>query len=215
MLFSPPQNSSSLQASPGFWLGILGTPTFLPPIEMGLNLKWASLHPLGTSFYTQQLLVPSLPSCPTQGMAFLHNSIIGYHGSLKSSNCVVDSRFVLKITDYGLASFRQGHESEGSHALYASECPASPPRAWSPSHPLGKPEPCAPLTPDSPAPASEKLWTAPELLQKGTLHLLPPAMQKADVYSFGIILQEIALRSSAFYVEGIELSPKGEKGPGV
>ncbi|KAM3848645.1 atrial natriuretic peptide receptor 2 isoform 3-T3 [Vipera latastei] len=108
-----------------------------------------------------------------KGMAFLHNSIIGYHGSLKSSNCVVDSRFVLKITDYGLASFRQGHESEGSHALYA-----------------------------------KKLWTAPELLQKGTLHLLPPAMQKADVYSFGIILQEIALRSSAFYVEGIELSPK-------
>uniref|UniRef100_A0A8C6XGF7 Guanylate cyclase n=1 Tax=Naja naja TaxID=35670 RepID=A0A8C6XGF7_NAJNA len=108
-----------------------------------------------------------------KGMTFLHNSIIGYHGSLKSCNCVVDSRFVLKITDYGLASFRQGHESEGNHALYA-----------------------------------KKLWTAPELLQKGTLLLLPPAMQKADVYSFGIILQEIALRSGAFYVEGIELSPK-------
>ncbi|KAH0617284.1 hypothetical protein JD844_015319 [Phrynosoma platyrhinos] len=54
-----------------------------------------------------------------KGMAFLHNSIIGYHGSLKSSNCVVDSRFVLKITDYGLASFRQSSESEGNHALYA------------------------------------------------------------------------------------------------
>ncbi|XP_070599803.1 atrial natriuretic peptide receptor 2 isoform X2 [Erythrolamprus reginae] len=108
-----------------------------------------------------------------KGMAFLHNSIIGYHGSLKSSNCVVDSRFVLKITDYGLASFRQSHESEGNHALYA-----------------------------------KKLWTAPELLQKGTLLPPPPAMQKADVYSFGIILQEIALRSGAFHVEGIELSPK-------
>lgn len=57
-------------------------------------------------------------------MAFLHSSIIGHHGSLKSSNCVVDSRFVLKITDYGLASFRQSSESEGSHALYASECPS-------------------------------------------------------------------------------------------
>lgn len=59
-----------------------------------------------------------------QGMAFLHNSIIGYHGSLKSSNCVVDSRFVLKITDYGLASFRQSSEDEGNHALYASEYPS-------------------------------------------------------------------------------------------
>ncbi|XP_042307538.1 LOW QUALITY PROTEIN: atrial natriuretic peptide receptor 2 [Sceloporus undulatus] len=108
-----------------------------------------------------------------KGMAFLHNSIIGYHGGLKSSNCVVDSRFVLKITDYGLASFRQSGESEGSHALYA-----------------------------------KKLWTAPELLQRGQLILSPLAMQKADVYSFGIILQEIALRNGAFYVEGMDLSPK-------
>lgn len=61
--------------------------------------------------------------CLSQGMAFLHNSIIGHHGSLKSSNCVVDSRFVLKITDYGLASFRSPCDSEDTHALYASECP--------------------------------------------------------------------------------------------
>lgn len=59
----------------------------------------------------------------SQGMAFLHNSIIGHHGSLKSSNCVVDSRFVLKITDYGLASFRSPCDGEDTHALYASECP--------------------------------------------------------------------------------------------
>lgn len=59
--------------------------------------------------------------CVLQGMAFLHNSIISSHGSLKSSNCVVDSRFVLKITDYGLASFRSTAEPDDSHALYASE----------------------------------------------------------------------------------------------
>lgn len=59
--------------------------------------------------------------CILQGMAFLHNSIIASHGSLKSSNCVVDSRFVLKITDYGLASFRSTAEPDDSHALYASE----------------------------------------------------------------------------------------------
>ena len=62
-----------------------------------------------------------------QGMAFLHNSIIASHGSLKSSNCVVDSRFVLKITDYGLASFRSTAEPDDSHALYASEASPQPP----------------------------------------------------------------------------------------
>ncbi|KAA0716523.1 Atrial natriuretic peptide receptor 2 [Triplophysa tibetana] len=106
-----------------------------------------------------------------KGMNYLHNSYIGSHGDLKSSNCVVDSRFVLKITDYGLASFRSSCENEDSYALYA-----------------------------------KKLWTAPELLiydrhpSQGT--------QKGDVYSFGIILQEIALRNGPFYVEGMDLSPK-------
>lgn len=40
----------------------------------------------------------------------------------------------------------------------------------------------------------------------------PPARgsQAGDVYSFGIILQEIALRSGVFHVEGLDLSPKGE-----
>ncbi|XP_064355108.1 atrial natriuretic peptide receptor 1 [Dromaius novaehollandiae] len=106
-----------------------------------------------------------------KGMQFLHSGVIVSHGNLKSSNCVVDSRFVLKITDYGLESFRLAPDSEDSHALFA-----------------------------------KKLWTAPELLRMET----PPARgtQKGDVYSFGIILQEIALRNGVFYVEGLELSPK-------
>ena len=39
-------------------------------------------------------------------MTFLHSSEIKYHGNLKSTNCVVDSRFVLKLTDFGLHSLR-------------------------------------------------------------------------------------------------------------
>uniref|UniRef100_A0A8U7NNI9 Guanylate cyclase n=1 Tax=Corvus moneduloides TaxID=1196302 RepID=A0A8U7NNI9_CORMO len=106
-----------------------------------------------------------------KGMQFLHNGVIVSHGNLKSSNCVVDSRFVLKITDYGLESFRVAPDADDTHALFA-----------------------------------KKLWTAPELLRMEE----PPARgtQKGDVYSFGIILQEIALRSGVFYVEGMDLSPK-------
>ncbi|KAM3910368.1 LOW QUALITY PROTEIN: atrial natriuretic peptide receptor 2 [Leptodactylus fuscus] len=106
-----------------------------------------------------------------KGMSFLHRSIIGCHGNLKSSNCVVDSRFVLKITDYGLASFRSTCDADDVYALYA-----------------------------------KKLWTAPELLRMGRPP--PQGTQKGDVYSFGIILQEIALRNGAFYIQGMDLSPK-------
>ena len=56
-----------------------------------------------------------------QGMAYLHSSEIRSHGNLKSSNCVVDSRFVLKITDFGLHSLRSnGTElnSEDSYMYY-------------------------------------------------------------------------------------------------
>lgn len=71
-----------------------------------------------------------------QGMLFLHNGAICSHGNLKSSNCVVDGRFVLKITDYGLESFRNP-ETEQGHTLYASEPrptlpPAQPSRETNP-----------------------------------------------------------------------------------
>lgn len=55
-----------------------------------------------------------------QGMAYLHSSDIKSHGKLKSSNCVVDSRFVLKITDFGLHNLRGREEltEEDSYSYY-------------------------------------------------------------------------------------------------
>ena len=41
-------------------------------------------------------------------MIYLHESIIKYHGSLSTSNCLVDSRWVVKLTDFGLHEFKNG-----------------------------------------------------------------------------------------------------------
>lgn len=37
-----------------------------------------------------------------KGLRYLHGSALRVHGRLSSRNCVVDSRWVLRITDYGL-----------------------------------------------------------------------------------------------------------------
>jgi len=58
-------------------------------------------------------------------MTYLHDSPIQCHGHLKSSNCVVDSRWVLKITDYGLREFRSvtdlPHVKTEERTQYASQ----------------------------------------------------------------------------------------------
>ena len=58
------------------------------------------------SFYKYSYL--SYPTSPYltllvfQGLYYLHTSPIHVHGRLTSSRCVIDSRFVLKITGFGL-----------------------------------------------------------------------------------------------------------------
>src|SRR2546428_1578193 len=48
-----------------------------------------------------------------EGMLFLHSSLLDYHGRLKSTNCVIDGRFMVKITDYGMrALHKQIHRED-------------------------------------------------------------------------------------------------------
>ncbi|XP_069361900.1 atrial natriuretic peptide receptor 1-like isoform X2 [Maniola hyperantus] len=53
-----------------------------------------------------------------KGMHYLHSSDIKSHGALKSSNCVVDSRFVLKITDFGLNALRTSEKDARAHSYW-------------------------------------------------------------------------------------------------
>lgn len=52
------------------------------------------------------MFISSLVNDIVKGMAHLHNADIKSHGNLKSSNCLVDSRWTIKIADYGLPTIR-------------------------------------------------------------------------------------------------------------
>ncbi|XP_044266465.1 retinal guanylyl cyclase 2 isoform X2 [Tribolium madens] len=96
-----------------------------------------------------------------RGMKYLHSTPIRVHGYLTSRNCVIDARWVLKVTDYGLPAF---YEAQG----------IQPPVKT----------------------ARELLWTAPELLRHASLR--KKGTQPGDVYSFGIVLQEVVVRGEPF-----------------
>ncbi|XP_067672620.1 speract receptor-like isoform X2 [Haliotis asinina] len=65
------------------------------------------------------MFIASLVFDVVRGMIYLHDSEMKSHGKLKSSNCVVDSRWVLKITDFGLHEFVSGAEDDiGDYAIY-------------------------------------------------------------------------------------------------
>lgn len=46
-------------------------------------------------------------------MIYLHDSPVRFHGALHSANCLVDSRWVVKLADFGLREFKRGAEQPG------------------------------------------------------------------------------------------------------
>ncbi|CAG5136642.1 unnamed protein product, partial [Candidula unifasciata] len=55
-----------------------------------------------------------------RGMEYIHKSALRSHGNLKSSNCVIDSRWVLKITDFGaITSYKKpGVDDDVDNRVY-------------------------------------------------------------------------------------------------
>lgn len=58
------------------------------------------------------MFVSSLVSDILKGLIYLHDSEIISHGNLRSSNCLVDSRWVCQISDFGLHEFKSGAHVE-------------------------------------------------------------------------------------------------------
>ena len=108
-----------------------------------------------------------------KAMDYLHGSFLPSFGYLTSSNCVIDGRFVLKITDFHLPMLRPENFDLadlpfGAEISYKS-----------------------------------LLWRAPEHL-RGTM--LQSGTPKGDVYSAGIILQEISARADPYFDSQSRLS---------
>ena len=78
----------------------------------------------------------SIISDIVEGMSFLHSTSLKFHGRLRSSNCVVDSRFMVKIINYGLRSL-------ASQTNRRSDDPAFDPRTllWTAPEHLREQEP--------------------------------------------------------------------------
>lgn len=57
-----------------------------------------------------QMFVSSLVFDIMKGLIFLHDSEIISHGNLRTSNCLVDQRWCVKLTDFGLNEFKLGND---------------------------------------------------------------------------------------------------------
>ncbi len=67
------------------------------------------------------MFVASLLFDLLRGLAYLHCDCpaLGHHGNLKTSNCLVDSRWQLRLADFGLAREIFGEDGDGGQHLGA------------------------------------------------------------------------------------------------
>lgn len=146
-------------------------------------------------------------------MIYIHDSALYFHGNLKSSNCVVTSRWMLQVTDFGLNDLRHCAENEsiGEHQYYRSECVTKRTRDTLAVSVVF-------ISISSTFFRTGQFWRAPELLRNPNIYGSP----EADVYAFAIILFEVIGRKGPFgqigyepkeIIELVKQIPDGDEDP--
>ncbi|KAI8138398.1 hypothetical protein BJV82DRAFT_631365 [Fennellomyces sp. T-0311] len=150
-----------------------------------------------------------------EGLEFLHRSKFLFHGCLTSQACVVTGRWELKITDFGLYKVRESQYDPVTIASLSKRYPketchdssVSGPRSLSPTHNHGYYD-----SPMHVVPHTENLlWLAPESVVDTNLDIwITYPSKKADIYSLGMILNEIVTRAKPYQKELIEFEENYE-----
>ncbi|XP_041791273.1 atrial natriuretic peptide receptor 2-like [Chelmon rostratus] len=103
-----------------------------------------------------------------RGMSYLHQHKM-FHGRLHSRNCVIDDRWVCKISDYGLTAYRKEDFEAINNGFNCGDV--------------------------------NRIYCAPEVMLGSSSNMTPAA----DVYSYSMILVEIATRSDLISAEGVRM----------
>uniref|UniRef100_A0A914XEL8 Guanylate cyclase n=1 Tax=Plectus sambesii TaxID=2011161 RepID=A0A914XEL8_9BILA len=104
------------------------------------------------------------------GLHYIHSSAVEYHGALTAGACLVDSRWTVKLSDFGLQSML----THFSANKILTETNASKMKA------------------------ERKIRMAPEHLKKLLLTDEFTGSQEGDIYSLGLLIFEILLRREPF-----------------
>eukprot|EP01137_Pigoraptor_chileana_P024027 Opistho-2@91324 len=115
----------------------------------------------------------SLARDAASALQYLHQSELAFHGRLKSSNCIIDGRWVLKLTDFGMESVRSLERDTFIPDNLDNEILRS------------------------------RIWMSPEILAQTIADAkhtnLPDAMRRSgDIYAFGLLFIQMIDRDTPF-----------------
>ncbi|KAF8354659.1 gcy-9 [Pristionchus pacificus] len=130
-----------------------------------------------------------------KGLTFLHSSPILYHGMLCLQNCLVDSNWTVKLSNFQTERIIAEKLANAEVKPYHPEGETVDPDADK--------ERFMDRIADHGGHAAEYIQQAPEFIREiVTNGTIPPGSQNADIYSLGMVVYQILFRVTPFHERG-------------